>query len=499
MAVSGRHDAPERAGQRSRMTPNTYAEQRRGPRRSRGSAASPSTMAAATASGSVAKGCGVHALGHPRVHEARAARPSPGHRGRAGGRRGPGRTRRGRPWRSRRRSWSCGPGCRRPTRGTTMVPWPCRRMRRAVARPAADRADVVGVDRVRGGERGRRRTSAWSPSTPKATSTRSMSPKRARTASSMTACVGGVVEGVEGARPRPSSAPRRRRLVGGRRRGARRVAHGEHDGAAPLVDQPARRSRGRSRRCRRARAPTGRRRGRHASAPPDAHVGRRETSDAVVSAAGDRRPRRRGRPVPMPRLRCHTPSVGSRSVPDFRVVSDFEPAGDQPEAIARAGRGHGTGRPVPDPARHHRLGQERHHRLDHRAGAAADAGASPPTSRWPPSWPTSSASSSPTTGSSTSSRYYDYYQPEAYMRLERHLHREGLVDQRRDRPAAPLGHRRRCSPGATSSWSPRCRASTASARPRSTETSCSSCGWARSTTSARSCASSSTCSTSATT
>ena len=46
--------------------------------------------------------------------------------------------------------------------------------------------------------------------------------------------------------------------------------------------------------------------------------------------------------------------------------------------------------------------------------------------------------------------YYDYYQPEAYMRLERHLHREGLVGQRRDRPAAPLGHRRRCSPGATS-------------------------------------------------
>ena len=71
--------------------------------------------------------------------------------------------------------------------------------------------------------------------------------------------------------------------------------------------------------------------------------------------------------------------------------------------------------------------------------------------------------------------YYDYYQPEAYMPVERHLHREGQLDQRRDRPAAPLGHRRPCSPGATPSWWPRCRASTAWARPRSTATSCSSC------------------------
>ena len=34
-------------------------------------------------------------------------------------------------------------------------------------------------------------------------------------------------------------------------------------------------------------------------------------------------------------------------------------------------------------------------------------------------------------------------------RLERHVHREGQLDQRRDRPAAPLGHRRRCSPAGT--------------------------------------------------
>ena len=36
--------------------------------------------------------------------------------------------------------------------------------------------------------------------------------------------------------------------------------------------------------------------------------------------------------------------------------------------------------------------------------------------------------------------YYDYYQPEAYIAAQRHLHREGQLGQRRDRPAAPLGH-----------------------------------------------------------
>ena len=35
--------------------------------------------------------------------------------------------------------------------------------------------------------------------------------------------------------------------------------------------------------------------------------------------------------------------------------------------------------------------------------------------------------------------YFDYYQPEAYLPAQRHVHREGLVPQRRDRPAAPRG------------------------------------------------------------
>ena len=38
--------------------------------------------------------------------------------------------------------------------------------------------------------------------------------------------------------------------------------------------------------------------------------------------------------------------------------------------------------------------------------------------------------------------YYDYYQPEAYVPSAGPLHREGLLDQRGDRPAAPRGHER---------------------------------------------------------
>ena len=60
--------------------------------------------------------------------------------------------------------------------------------------------------------------------------------------------------------------------------------------------------------------------------------------------------------------------------------------------------------------------------------------------------------------------YYDYYQPEAYIAQTDTLHREGQLDQRRCGTAAAFCDVRACSPGATWSWSPRCPASTASAR-----------------------------------
>ena len=94
--------------------------------------------------------------------------------------------------------------------------------------------------------------------------------------------------------------------------------------------------------------------------------------------------------------------------------------------------------------------------------------------------------------------YYDYYQPEAYVPPDRHLHREGLLDQRGGRAAAALGDQLAAHP-ARRDRGGRCRASTASAPRRSTSTGCSGSRSARSTTATASCASWSRCSTRATT
>ena len=42
--------------------------------------------------------------------------------------------------------------------------------------------------------------------------------------------------------------------------------------------------------------------------------------------------------------------------------------------------------------------------------------------------------------------YYDYYQPEAYVAADGHLHREGLLRQRGSRTAPPLRHQRAADP-----------------------------------------------------
>ena len=185
-------------------------------------------------------------------------------------------------------------------------------------------------------------------------------------------------------------------------------------------------------------------------------------------------------------------------MPPFRVVSDFQPAGDQPGAIEQLSESIDAGNRMPDAARHHGLGQERHDRVDDRAGAAADAGdraeqvvGRPARERVPRVLPG---------------------QPRRVLRLvlrllparglhavERHLHREGLVDQRRDRSAPPLGDIRAAhAPGRD-----RGRVGVVHLRPRrarrSTAISCSSCGRARSTINDRCCDSWSTCGTSATT
>ncbi len=87
--------------------------------------------------------------------------------------------------------------------------------------------------------------------------------------------------------------------------------------------------------------------------------------------------------------------------------------------------------------------------------------------------------------------YYDYYQPEAYVpQTDTYIEKDSSINDEVER-LRHSRHQLRCSPGATSSWSPRCPASTASARRRSTSTGWSGCGSATRSSATTCCASSS--------
>ena len=185
-------------------------------------------------------------------------------------------------------------------------------------------------------------------------------------------------------------------------------------------------------------------------------------------------------------------------MPPFQMVSDFEPAGDQPKAIAALTEGIERG--------------DRFQTLLGITGSGKSA-----TIAWTIEQvqrPTLVLAPNKSLAAQLANEfreffpdnrveyfvcYYDYYQPEAYMAAERHLHREGLVGERRDRPAAPLGHlgaahparRHRGGVGVVHLRPRLARGVPRQHAPRA--------GRARRSTSAASCASSSTCSTSATT
>ena len=129
----------------------------------------------------------------------------------------------------------------------------------------------------------------------------------------------------------------------------------------------------------------------------------------------------------------------------FRVVSDFEPAGDQPQAIDRARRGHRGGRAVPDAARHHGFGQVGHDGVDDRAGAAADADPRPEQEPRRPARP-GDARVLPRQPGRVLRQLLRLLPARGVHPVERHVHREGQLDQRRDRPAAPLGDRSAAHP-----------------------------------------------------
>ena len=99
----------------------------------------------------------------------------------------------------------------------------------------------------------------------------------------------------------------------------------------------------------------------------------------------------------------------------FRVVSDFEPSGDQPAAIKQLAERVNAGEQRRRPARRHRYRQVGDDGLADRAGAAADAGHGAEQDPRRAAGQRVQGAAARTTPSSTSSRYYDYYQPEAYV------------------------------------------------------------------------------------
>ena len=213
-----------------------------------------------------------------------------------------------------------------------------------------------------------------------------------------------------------------------------------------------------------------------------------------------RRPERRGT-CPERRSCRHPLSYPVCTLAHARIrPGDRSRAGGGPAGGDRGtGRGHRAGRQVPDAARHHRVGQELHDRQRDREGRAARRWCSRRTSRSRRSWRRSSASCSRSNRVEYFVSYYDYYQPEAYIpSTDTYIEKDSL-DQRRDRPAAPLGHERAAHPPRRDHR----RVGVGDLRPRLArdvrEAAADARARARSATSAASCAGSSSCSTSATT
>ena len=185
-------------------------------------------------------------------------------------------------------------------------------------------------------------------------------------------------------------------------------------------------------------------------------------------------------------------------MPDFKFVAPFEPTGDQPAAIERLTDGLAKGAPPPDAARRDRHGQDLDARLDDRRAQQADAGPRPQQDarraalrRVPRVLPRERGR--------VLRQLLRLLPARGVPAAQRHLHREGLVAQRRDRPAPPRRDPRPVRAARRDHRRVGVAASTASAPRSTTARPSSSCGSAASTAATPSCATSSTSSTSATT
>ena len=172
--------------------------------------------------------------------------------------------------------------------------------------------------------------------------------------------------------------------------------------------------------------------------------------------------------VPSAPERPAVPRVHWQGMPSFRLVSEYAPAGDQPRRD-RAPRRTGSPRGRPHAVLLGVTGsrQDLHARQRHRAASAARRWSSRRTRRWPPSSTASSRRSSRRTRSSTSSPTTTTTSPRPTSRSRTPTSRRTRSSTTRSTGCATR-RPRRSSSGATWWWSPRSRASTASARPRPT-------------------------------
>ena len=128
-------------------------------------------------------------------------------------------------------------------------------------------------------------------------------------------------------------------------------------------------------------------------------------------------------------------------MPDFKLVAPFEPTGDQPGAIERLIGRPRQGPPAPGPARRHGHRKDTTDRLDDREPQQADARPGPqqdprrPALRRVPRV-------LPGERGRVLRQLLRLLPARGVPPAHRHLHREGLVAQRRDRPAAPRRHPR---------------------------------------------------------
>ena len=125
----------------------------------------------------------------------------------------------------------------------------------------------------------------------------------------------------------------------------------------------------------------------------------------------------------------------------FVIHSEFQPAGDQPQAIDGAGRGRPGRRGRSGAAGRHRLGQDLHHGACHRADAAP--GADPRAEQDPGGaalWRDEELL--PRQRGRVFRLLLRLLPARGLCAADRHLHREGILDQRADRPHAPFGDAR---------------------------------------------------------